>query len=206
MRVYILCREESSNTENLVKIMSILGVRVQVVEDKGEIPPGYEFTCSPWIGRVTAWDRVFYNIKEETSWFVEDDVAGSVASFAKLFEETNKVDVDLISMAIATKEEEPLWNHWERDPGFKTLRKSFNPLCRLSRGLIQRILSHRRRRGQFDFHEIMLPSLARTFLKLETVDSVGEIRWRPEHHLVRDGKICHPVKDSKLHKIICHHD
>ncbi len=186
---------------DLARAVSPLG-DVRVVEDLGPTPHGFRdinYHWPPGGSVVHAWDRAFHGIDLQTTWFVEDDVAGRRSDFQKLHEATCNEDADLLSLYIESREQAPTWPHWHNNRAYPAQFKSFNPLCRLSPELIRRVIELRERKGHFLFHEVMFPSLARTRLDMRDLlpGMFDSFQWRPQVRTVMPG-ICHPVKDPSV--------
>lgn len=87
---------------------------------------------------------------------------------------------------------------------------SFNPLCRLSARLLQKVLEFRKDNGRFIFHEVLFASLAMEG-RMACLDwnkrpefkrLFSEFRYRPPLEQAVPG-ISHPVKDPAVHAAIC---
>lgn len=223
MRFRILCRCENPQADNLAKILQCFG-EVKIVEDTGPLKAGYDQLCSSACynkrTKTTAWDRAFYDLDAQTTWFVEDDVVASYDSFAYLFDNTKERTEELLCQQVWPTKDDTWywWNHPDTkmfvDYRFPHPSRSFNPICRLTRPLVQKVLDFRCAFGRFCFHEILFASLATTYYSLRDLPGLdmSYFRWRPEigpadlesptkpnHHRI----IYHPVKNTTLHTRIC---
>ena len=165
---------------------------------------------------ITSWSRAFVHLsrtlrKGEAIWFVEDDVASDFESFRQLVIESVKVGADLSALELESATENPGWIWFPTADGFfKRPWRSFNPLCRLSENLIQKILKFREHHGRMTFHEVLFASVAEEN-GMVTLDWKEDFRFK---HLVANFKyrpiivspvqgVCHPVKDLKLVNLLC---
>lgn len=165
---------------------------------------------------LTAWSRALFYLngceKEfDGVWFVEDDVAGKSEDFRRLVQVSQNLNADLSAIDIYSKELDPCWSHWHHAIGFfEAPWRSFNPLMRVSRQLIDRVLEFRNIHDKFVFHEVMFASLAaaENMVMLdwkaceETAILFANFRWRPVVTHFSLG-ICHPVKIDFCHRVIC---
>ncbi len=226
-RILILCRRPGIAADSLATAFAGLG-RVEIVadspaEDAVWVPdkemPGFEglSSFSPNGVRIGAWERAWRHLEQTPAdacggvWFVEEDVAGSAESFARLMRRSREVDADLSAWDVRTRDHDPHWPHWHHGENFFAKpSRSFNPLCRLSGKLVREILDFRRKHGRFVFLEVLFASMMaeKNLSYLDwRADEVsaswfGSYQYRPEVISVMPG-ICHPVKDAKVHESIC---
>lgn len=167
--------------------------------------------------KITAWEKSFVYLIEKNLYknydfvyFIEDDVySKNNKTFISLFKTWEKHKHDLISKNIVSIKESEKWFHWHIDKKyisyFKEYFKSFNPMCRLSKRLIDQIYNQYKKYRCLYFHEILFASLVMRYkytymdylLDKESQNYIGEIRWRPNFELknILDDKIYHPVKE-----------
>jgi len=141
----VLCRRLNRRVMQLVESAAPLG-RARVVEDRGAVREGYWGLAT--LAPTTAWDRAFQGIEARTTWFLEDDVSGTVRWFGELARRTHRLEAELLACDILTRSQSPNWKWWRRRAReaelFPEPRKSFNPICRLSGTLIEKVLALRR--------------------------------------------------------------
>ena len=225
-RFLILTRQTGAASELLRVTLAFLGQVEAVVDTAGgegvwyadsEVA-GYEGLMGQTnvFPPLTAWSRAFYHLsltlgEEEAVWFIEEDVAGSAECWEALGRLTEASGADLAAWDVRSREEDPGWYFWNTvDPWFPQPWKAFQPLCRVSARLIRAALAFREEKGRFTFHEGLLASLAaREGMKLldwarhpECRGVFGTFRFRPVVTVPQRG-ICHPVKDARLHEVIC---
>lgn len=178
----------------------------------------YNLTKGPYIKKPSAWDKAFYYYIQNQNllsgykhfFFIEDDVYSkdylNLVEFiiaCSLYNDTN-----LITKKIRTKDHNPKWTHWrDYKDNFKYPSQSFNPLCRLSRVLINKIIEYKLLNNKFNFHEILIPSMCLehelsyiNYIEDDTLKSkIGKIAYNPIQIMseITDDKIYHPVKISK---------
>lgn len=235
-RFLILARVAGTMTEQLIRVLNPLG-KVEVIVDR---PLGDSFASavtdrryihlndgeaagfgglmskSGPFPKITAWSRAFAHLArtledEEAVWFVEDDVAGDVDSFAALVAATRAKQADLSALDIRTRHEDAHWPWWSYADGILPCpARAFQPLCRLSGRLIRAVLDFQKRHQRFTFHEVLFASLAQekgmSWLDWRkegaTKDLVTEFLYRPDVARIHRG-VSHPVKDPDLHRAIC---
>ena len=203
MNVIILTYKHQIHADVLYSKFSKLGLNVKIAHATDENVDGYEGMCSRSIchncKRTTAWDLAFKDIPCETTWFVEDDVAFTEQAFSNLLEETSGVNVDLITNKIRRPEDDLYWTHRKAVCHVDKRMYSFNPLCRCSPNLISKILEYRNKHGQFSFHEILLPSLAKTRFDLKELKRISfeQFRWNDIAIplMSNDVSFYHPIKE-----------
>lgn len=133
------------------------------------------------------------------SWFFENDVRWGSSALPKIFQLSSKEE-ELITCKYKTVEEQPDWFWWDvYAHHFKIPKRSFNPVCRLRKSLIEKILEFRIQNQGFVFHELLFASLASSCFDLQKTDLVGPaFRWRPEitaEEMKEESQLFHPVKD-----------
>ena len=193
-RFWILTRAISPATDALAERLAPLG-EVRVIEDRGPEPYGYQMLTT--LARVTAWDRAFAELDgERPVWLIEDDVHLGDVDLADLIARATQSGADLCATDIASRTADPDWPHWGRGFDFRHPCKSFNPLCRLSAGLIRQVLAFRELHQRFAFHEILFASLAESHwdMRRECPELFGRYRWRPLIAAPAADRIEHPVK------------
>jgi hypothetical protein len=137
---------------------------------------------------VTGWDRALY-FAEKTSykrmWFVEDDVCfRDIRAFAILINKYLVEDSDLLSCNLKRYSEQKDWPHWHTADGYFPrggVSKSFVPLCRLSRIVVERVGEIAKTHKKLCFIETMFSSIC-TSLRLRVTlfdENEAMIEWRP---------------------------
>jgi hypothetical protein len=188
---------------------------IYLTDEESDGYGGLMSTSGPF-PKITAWSRAFVHLArtledDEAVWFVEDDVAGNYESFAELVSKTACQNPDLAALELKTKQEDKHWPWWSyAEEHFEEPCRGFQPLCRLSGRLVQKVLDFRQSNGGFTFHEVLFPSLAHAagMRCLEWTSSAAfkhlfhTFRYRPNVTAVRIG-ISHPVKDAALHESAC---
>lgn len=181
-----------------------------------------------------AWENAFFTLfnnqaydKYQFVYFIEDDVySKNPQTFLNLIKLYSNYTQDLIASNISSRNDQPYWHWWKDEDIIKYNQhtKSFNPLCRLSRGLIEHIKSFFQKHDSFCFHETLFASLAiDNNLKIldfkqgffvqplescsivhqptryfnSSIKLIGDIRYRPVYNIdsILDEKIYHPVKN-----------
>ena len=224
--VLILCKDRSkkiislensisSNHTDFLTVCDSLTLNL----DKKLLDAGfYNMTRSPYIKKPSAWDKAFYTIsynelynKYNYFFFIEDDVYSknyeTLISF--IMDAQSEFSVDFITKQIRPKSHHPQWKHWQEDytNEFSNPSQSFNPLCRLSKRLIEKILLYKEQHKFFNFHEILFASLCLEY-NLSYINYIennilnkyiGNFRYYPImiESDINDILIHHPVKDSK---------
>lgn len=220
----ILCKDHSKDISELENCFSNNSINFLTVcdsktldIDKSLLDSGfYNLTRSPYIKKPSAWDKSFYFIEQQKLYysydyffFIEDDIwSYEYISIIKFMMECDNYDSDLITKCIRSKSHHPTWKHWKEDyiNEFKFPSQSFNPLCRLSKQIVQKILDYRKEKQKFNFHEIIFASicLENNFTYLNYIENndinkyIGKIQYYPilTKDLIKDQLIHHPVKDS----------
>lgn len=175
-------------------------------------------TRCDYIKKPSAWDKAFYAISDEKLidiydyfFFIEEDVySHTYNSLIKfIYECSSGFAVDLITKRIKPQSHYASWKYWKEKYvlDLKYPSQSFNPLCRLSKNLIQIILDYRMKHNTFQFHEILIPSLCLEN-ELSHIDYlsdnilkkyIGRIEYNPIllKTDIENNLIYHPVKTSK---------
>jgi hypothetical protein len=224
--VFILCKDFSNRSNEYVKILSQKNIPHQIVcdlcsidNDQKLLSTGFfNLTRSPYIKKPSAWDKSFYTIVQDDLlknydyfYFIEDDVYSknyeTIISF--IMDAQSTFTVDFISKKIRPKSHHPQWKYWKEDyiNEFTNPSQSFNPFCRLSSRLINKILDYKNIHNQFNFHEILFASLCLeydlsyiNYIENDILNRhIGSFRYRPimVESDIRDSLIYHPVKDYK---------
>jgi len=224
--VFILCKNISDRIETFSQILRLNHIEYSIICDDCSIKDDlsllnqgfYNLTRSPYIKKPSAWDKSFYSIdkyawleKYQYFYFIEEDVYSkdyhTIVSFILYAQKL--VNIDFLSQKIKPKSHHPTWKHWKEDyiSHLKSPHQSFNPLCRLSSKLIKQVLEYKLIHNQFNFHEILFPSLCiehnmthLNYMEDEKLQKyVGYIRYNPIilENDISDNLIYHPVKYSK---------
>ena len=203
--VVLLCQEKSKQIESFEKYLNNIVDTIVCIENVA-LPENYHGLTRVKPSPI-AWENAFYtlfqsNNKYKFFYFIEDDVyTKNIKVFGKLIKYYSQYTHDLITGDIFSRNDEPSWYWWE-DNGFNY--KSFNPLCRLSKKLINKIRTCHLLNNGFYFHEVMFASLAiNNHYKILDYNKdnnpyISTIRWRPVFELseIIDNKIYHPVKTN----------
>jgi hypothetical protein len=177
------------------------------------------------IKQPSSWDKAFYHLYQNSNllkkynyfYFIEDDVyTKDINTLYNSFITLNQPSYDFIGLKINKRQNTKNWCWWTREKDvniyFKNPHMSFNPLCRLSSRLINKILEFRNSYNKFYFHEIMFSSLCVendfTMTNLNSlIDSyLGKFDSRPIINIdtIKDTKIYHPVKPVYKKKYFYH--
>ena len=182
----------------------------------------YNLTRSPHIKKPSAWDKAFYRIKSDLLlnkydyfFFIEDDVySKDYDLLIKFIIEAINFNEDLITKEIRPRSHHPTWRYWKEEYINKLTHQhqSFNPLCRISKRLIETIIEYKENNGKFEFHEILFSSLCLennlsyiNYIKNETLKKyIGNIVCNPifTSEDISDNLIHHPVKKTKTERIL----
>jgi len=163
------------------------------------------------VKKNSSWDKSIFYIdqnkkiidKYDYFYFIEDDVySKDFNSFNKLFNILDNYNHDLVSNDIEFKRNSKHWFWWHKY--HKHEIKSFNPLCRLSKQLLELIIKYSYENKKLIFHEILFASIAfinnLNILDFKDIkeysDIFGIFRYRPKISIdqINDNKIYHPVK------------
>lgn len=172
-------------------------------------------TCS--IKTPSAWDKSFYHLSQNTwlldqhshFWFIEDDVyTKNISVLISFLDRLASYNHDFMSHDIAHFEDTKDWYFWKLFPPNIMAYNSFNPICRLSKDLINNILLYQKVNNKFIFHEVLFPSLMKldnmSYIDMRYLDFWNEyfgiFHYRPiiRYELLLDDKIYHPVKPKYI--------
>jgi len=224
--IFVLCKDISDRSIEYAKILSQKNISCRIICDLCSIDSDqkllssgfFNLTRSPYIKKPSSWDKSFYTIAQEDLldkydyfYFIEDDVYSknyeTLISF--IMDAQSEFSVDFITKQIRPKSHHPQWKHWQEDytNEFSNPSQSFNPLCRLSKRLIEKILLYKEQHKFFNFHEILFASLCLEY-NLSYINYIennilnkyiGNFRYYPImiESDIHDILIHHPVKDSK---------
>jgi len=224
--VFILCKNFSNRSNEYAEALSQKDIAYRIIcdlcsieDDSKLLSDGfYNLTRSPYIKKPSAWDKSFYSIVESDLlkqynyfYFIEDDVySKNYESLTSFISDAQSIStVDFITKKIRPKSHYPQWKHWQEDyiNEFSDPHQSFNPLCRLSKTLIEKILYYRKHHNIFNFHEILFASLCleynlshMNYIENSILNKyIGNFRYNPIilESDIKDNLIHHPVKDSK---------
>lgn len=211
----ILAREEGIKTENLKKLLSPLGEVEVILDIEGDIQ-GYTGMTGKWNNNTTAWDILFKDINEEYTWIIEDDVAFNKQTIKNILNRFDSNQADLISNWIYGKRQDVYWYWWYLNHHFKDIElwRSLNCLCRISPNVIKKVKKYREQYDKFLFHEMLLPSLAKTKVDFREDQFEGyfensNFNWREATvnlNTIVGNKVYHPVKSDKKHTEICNYE
>ena len=182
--VSIMCRENSMSTKLLHAYLINNNINTIIVTDNPSdhiyysdeelILQNFNNITLHTEKHPTAWDKAFYhiyknNLKYDYYYFIEDDVSCvNLQIFLKLFQTLVNYNNDLIATQIKSQIEDPFWDNWYIKNLFnraykgvddKILYRSFNPFCRISNKLINKIFEFYDEYHRLYFHEIMIPTL-----------------------------------------------
>jgi hypothetical protein len=224
--VFVLCKDFSNKSNEYIKTLLQKNIPHRIIcdlcsidNDQKLLSTGFfNLTRSLYIKKPSAWDKSFYTIiedgllkKYDYFYFIEDDVYSknysSLVSFI-LDAESNHT-VDLITKKIKPQSDHPKWRYWKEDyiKNLSNPHQSFNPLCRLSNRLINKILDYKNTHNKFNFHEILFASLCleNNLSYVNYIDDpilkkyIGKFSYAPILTMenINDDLIYHPVKESK---------
>lgn len=171
-------------------------------------------TRSDHIKKPSAWDKAFYHIydqklldKYKYFFFIEDDVySQNYETLISFIKECAKYDSDLITKSVRPQSHFPSWRRWKESYVGELLspRQSFNPICRLSSNLIDKIFQYKDTMSKFNFHEIIFASLCvqHNLTYTEYINDInlkkyiGSIAFEPifTFNTISNDLINHPVK------------
>jgi hypothetical protein len=176
---------------------------------------GFTFVTGRFQIAVTAWDRALYWCylygKADFFWLIEDDVAwdssDTLSAFMKYYDANSHSDL-IARSHMGGPADSPQWKNWDRPTLSlpKTqLTSSFNPLCRLSRRMLNGVANMAEMHGRLAYNEFMFASLAKANSWGVTLFSGKQnngiyIRYRPVfrdvdlQQLPLGPHIIHPVK------------
>lgn len=120
----------------------------------------------------SAWDKAFYYIYKnklnyDYFFLIEEDVfCNDLNKITDFMTHPSLNNIDFVSAKIISKEKCMEWWHWENtkldyriEKFFPNKYGSFNPFCRLSKKLIDKIFYMYETFGIFFFQEIMIPTI-----------------------------------------------
>jgi len=223
--IVLLCKEKSFNIIQLEQLLSNNNLSYTIVCDFCSLELDgiirsmhfYNLTRSAYIKKPSAWDKAFYIIKQDNLLakykyflFIEDDVYSKNYEYLMLFiKEIKNYYQDFITKIIRPQSHYPTWQHWKEDyiQKLHNPSQSFNPICRLSTTLIEKIFCYQQENSGFNFHEILFASLCKEY-KLSYIEYIndtnlnkyiGNITYNPilQIESLPDNKIYHPVKINK---------
>jgi hypothetical protein len=223
--ILLLCKEKNQNIINFENILIQQKIEFRIICDLCTLDQDdfllnigfYNLTRSEYIKKPSAWDKAFYTIYDnelhdiyDYFFFIEDDVySKNYNSIINFIKDASQYKEDLITKCIRPKSHYPIWKHWFENyvNTLKYPSQSFNPLCRLSKILVEKIIQYQRNNGRFNFHEILIASLCLeynlthiNYIENETLKKyIGDIRYDPVSIIqdITDDLIYHPVKESK---------
>jgi hypothetical protein len=193
--IVVLCKNRSNHIELLVDKLKQNNFSHTVVcddcsidIDQHLISNGFiNLTRADHIKKPSAWDKAFYQIYQQQLlssydhfFFIEDDVySTNYDSLIDFIKECNKYDSDLITKSVRKQSHFPLWKRWKEQyiSELLTPRQSFNPICRLSKGLIEKIFQYRDAINKFNFHEIIFASLCVQY-NLTYIEYINEVKLK----------------------------
>lgn len=218
MHVILLCRSATDVLRHRQQLLEDAGVACKIVADDETLVTDAELRAAGWtdlntatVGKdITAWERAtFWAHKQcyDYTWFIEDDVFWTRTDhLVNLLKSYNRSNADLVAQSIAMRPEDaPHWPHW-RQSLFKQHEQcaTFNPLCRLSRALLQEIANLAQEHRRLCFLEVLFASACKSArLRYATLASERLLlRYRPsfstaELDVLRKNsyvRIFHPVK------------
>ena len=215
MNSIILTRNKNLPAVKMLYSIASRYTSCKIVENPPRPIDGYNQLCTIELTKdnlkTTAWDAAFFGIdKTKYTWFIEDDVCFTEGAFKKLVDNTANNAYDLIALNIKNKKNSSDWPWWKIQQKQDSLQynwKSFNPLCRLSPSLIEKVLNYREFNTTFTFHEILFASLAETRFDMTQIEELSfkYFQWRtfiPNNIKNIDDYIFHPVKDQFQHSKI----
>ena len=223
--VLLLCKNITENIKLLSSQLDKNNIPYTIIcddcsihTDNMLIAQGFtDLTRSPYIKKPSAWDKSFYEIHNNklTSLydyflFIEDDIySKDCESIINFINDISKYSEDLITKCVRPKSHHPTWKHWNEEyiNSLKYPSQSFNPLCRLSKKLVKKIIQYRDNNQKFNFHEVLIASLCLeydltyiNYIEDEALKKyIGNINYTPILLTkdIKDALIHHPVKDSK---------
>jgi hypothetical protein len=223
--ILLLCKEKNQNIINFENILIQQKIEFRIICDLCTLNQDdfllnigfYNLTRSEYIKKPSAWDKAFYTIYDnelhdiyDYFFFIEDDVySKDYKSIIDFINDTSEYKEDLITKCVRPKSHYPIWKHWFENyiKNLKYPSQSFNPLCRLSKVLVEKIIQYKKNNGKFNFHEILIASLCLeynltyiNYIEHEILKKyIGNLNYNPIITIeeIADDLIHHPVKESK---------
>jgi hypothetical protein len=220
--IVILCQNRSHYIESFIDKLQennfshmVICDSCSIDLDKDLVDNGFiNLTRADHIKKPSAWDKAFYQIYHqqllssyEYFFFIEDDVySTNYNALINFIKECNNHNSDLITKSIRTQNHFPSWRRWQEQyiSELLTPRQSFNPICRLSKNLVEKILQYRDTINKFNFHEIIFASLCiqynLTYLEyikdIKLKKYIGSMAFEPifTFDSIPNDLINHPVK------------
>jgi hypothetical protein len=223
--ILLLCKQRNQNIIAFENILIEQKIQFRTIcdlctldQDNFLLNTGFSnLTRSEYIKKPSAWDKAFYAIYNNELldmynyfFFIEDDVySKNYKSIINFFNDSIQYKEDLITKCVRPKSHHPTWRRWEEEyvNDFKYPSQSFNPLCRLSKTLVEKIIQYRTYNNKFNFHEILIASLCLeynlsyiNYIEDEILKQhIGNFTYAPIYTTedIIDDLIHHPVKESK---------
>lgn len=220
--VLVLCKNISDHIELFINKLEKNNIPHRIIcdtcsldIDKNLISHGFiNLTRADHIKKPSAWDKAFYLIHKEQLllnykyfFFIEDDVySKDYDTLINFIKECNNYDHDLITKSVRPQSHFPAWKRWQESYVAELLipKQSFNPICRLSDNLIEKIFQYRDTINKFNFHEVIFASLCVQYnlTYLEYINDpklkqyIGSMAFEPIFTFdnIPNNLINHPVK------------
>ena len=187
--ISILCRENTLHVKMLHKYLQQNNMNVIVVTDQpagtqkeGEVAyndetlinENFNYMTLHTSKHPTSWDKAFYHIyKNKLSYdyyyFIEDDVyCNNLQIFVDLIKTLESYPHDLVSKNIASRDDDPTWQNWHRKDLFERayrgvddplIYRSYDPFCRLSKKLVDKVFEFYDTYHRLYFHEMIFATL-----------------------------------------------
>lgn len=215
----ILCKSDCSYTRELNQFLQNNNISSTLVVDDSHPEKSFlyrngYYNFTKITNNPTAWERSIFNIEiygmyktYQYFYLIEEDVFSlDLIAFVNFISACNNFQHHLISKDIANKNDSLDWVWWQSSEDhqhFKYPVKSFNPICRLSSKLVQKIIEYKNYYEKLSFHEILIPSIANQFnlsiLDYSTepalqnfIGEVGTVQQNIEDMI--NNKLYHPYK------------
>lgn len=157
---------------------------------------------------LSSRDRGLYFSAERSNydyyWFVEDGIYfKDTQVLYSMIEKFINLQYDLVATEYKTPKKDPRWDHWHVGSElFEKPTAFFQPLCRVSKKLLQQVSAFVKEYNRLAFHELMLGSLAAdnnmSFVEIRDVTPFVQLRYRPvwtkEEIDKKSNCILHPCK------------
>lgn len=232
--VFLLCYNLSDHTKLLQSKLDLADIKSCVICDSHTIDQDKYLKATGFINlthglhikKPSAWDKAFYAIhannltdRYDYFFFIEDDVySKEYDTLIAFIQECESIDSDFISKEIRPRSHHPAWRNWA-DPYISNLkqpRQSFNPLCRLSKNLVNHIMDYKNQYGTFNFHEIIFASLCvehglsyTEYMHNNRLNQyIESITFNPilTFDNLHNHKIYHPVKSKPIRQVFKYHN